>query len=111
MKYSLFILLMFVVYGCKGQARTLRIKNFYDDGITTLPIPASIYDTVDIVCLVSDTTYDSPHEVLQIKAKEIRGYLGIYRDGDTDNWIQHFKTIKYIGIPSKYIIWNTKIIN
>jgi hypothetical protein len=102
------------------KPRTLRIKNFYDDGITTLQVPSSIYDTVDVICLVSDTSTNEPEYITEynltkltysIKAKEVREYLGISRDGDTDNWIQHFKTIKYIGIPSKYIIWDTKIIN
>jgi hypothetical protein len=72
------------------------------------PILPLRYDTLNVICQVSDTTYDTPAPVLQMKVKAIAystdGRITIYQDYVD---IVEKRYIKKYLLPRKYIIWHT----
>jgi hypothetical protein len=83
------------------------------------------YDTVDVICLATDTTRSGTvggqtiYVMFSIKAKAVReketywGSPDPNADGSLNASIvprHNWAIKKYIGIPSKYIIWQTKIL-
>jgi hypothetical protein len=142
MKYLLLIASVLVINVCYGQRDTILSLSSAAkwlssgttiNGVGIISLPQ--YDTVDVICLVSDTT-ESDFQVisnpegmipvslaLTIKAKAVREnkpYIGSPDPVDLGNGLSftysvavkkdNWEIIKYIGIPSRYIIWQTKIL-
>jgi hypothetical protein len=109
---------------------TIESTTIQGVGIISLPQ----YDTVDVICLVSDTASNDSMSVttwakggggfimtnsgalwfsqtIAIKAKAVRECTEVRQYNSSGLlWVCEWSIIKYIGIPSKYIIWQTKIL-